>query len=64
MNRIGNCKDCLYWKQVVQVGECHRYAPSPIMGKSSDRASWVETVDNSFCGDFVSKNPKKSQGSA
>jgi hypothetical protein len=34
------------------------------MGESSDRASWVVTVDGDFCGDFVSKKPKISQGSA
>lgn len=50
------CCDCMYWKegQDHRVGECHRYAPRPIMEpKRAPDVWWPMTTFNDGCGEAL-----------
>ena len=59
-----DCEQCKFWDFLRDagpeslkgevVGECHRYAPKPHYGFSTDRGiHWPETFAYQWCGEFA-----------
>ena len=53
-----HCKTCRWWKSKVSKGstdgECHRYAPKPLVGGSgTDWTDWAwpKVMNFDFCGE-------------
>ncbi len=54
------CEGCAFWKQVAgNVGQCRRRSPQPAMaslvpdnGPGTWRASWPDTLEDDWCGEF------------
>ena len=60
MSKIGQCKECLFWK-VPEPGDgpdghCHRYAPRPFTDTNNNgTALWPYTKGKEFCGEWAPK---------
>ena len=63
MDEHCNCGNCKYWKKVEgKIGECHRYAPMPIMSKEPELVKWPQTNSAEFCGEFAHQGKTKVEG--
>lgn len=66
------CVDCKFWKAKEGgalddgVGECRRYAAKPLVALDdaelprSPFVAWPLTLDDQFCGEFVSRRERVS----
>jgi hypothetical protein len=63
IDNLGNCKGCRFFVfEGGNIGECHRYAPRPILINEKTRAEssrslyemaeWPTLDGNNFCGEF------------
>jgi len=62
MSKIGQCKECLFWK-VPEPGDgpegrCRRYAPRPTDIVKIGTTGWPYTKGKKFCGE---RAPKTSE---
>lgn len=58
MAELGQCEDCLYWRQKDvdhYHGDCRRYPPTVKAGVASYHCVWPETRHNMDCGEFKDK---------
>lgn len=57
---MDKCKDCKYWQDLPEEGQCRRYAPKTIIagcgvGEIPEYSNdWATTGEDDWCGEFES----------
>jgi hypothetical protein len=58
-----DCSTCRFWEAVKpnnDIGNCHRYAPRPMIDpnfESDLEVYWPRTMDEDFCGEYQPRKP-------